>query len=467
MSSPTRSNRATILIAIGRPEARLSPLAWLRKNLFRTPFDTILTLIVAYIALSLGVRLIHWIVNEAQWTVITTNFRVLMQGKYPLDQGWRLALCVFIGVGLAGLSWGIWGRMFRPTAIMGVAGIVLFLLLPLAQSAITQVDGFGGYLSGALFPLLEILRIPLISLVGFLGLGYAAGRALRAVNRRTASRLAAIAWLVAIPVIFLLVRGVTGESGALPVVSTNNWGGLLLTFMLAFVAIVACFPLGILLALGRVSGGIGSRRVASPSGWRGNPLKWPAALVAWWRNLGPYPIIKLFCVLYIELFRGVPLVTVFFTASVIVPLALGDTSVDSVVRAMVALTLFEAAYIAEIVRGGLQAIPPGQSEAARALGLNPIYITLFITLPQALRIAIPTLVGQFITLFKDTSLAVIVGVSELLLTGQSVLVQQEFIGRHREMYVFIALIYFVFSYGMSTAARQLERSGAGAMRKMG
>jgi general L-amino acid transport system permease protein len=138
-----------------------------------------------------------------------------------------------------------------------------------------------------------------------------------------------------------------------------------------------------------------------------------------------------------------------------------------VLRAMVALTLFEAAYIAEIVRGGLQALPPGQLEAAKALGLSPVQATLFITLPQALRIAIPPLVGQFITMFKDTSLVAIIGLTELLGISRAVLAQSDFIGRHRELYVFVAIVYFVFSYGMSYAARQLERSGSGAIRKIG
>jgi general L-amino acid transport system permease protein len=218
------------------------------------------------------------------------------------------------------------------------------------------------------------------------------------------------------------------------------WGGLLLTFMLAFVAIVACFPLGVLLALGRTSGG--------PKG-----------------KLGRYPVIKLFCIAYIEFLRGVPLVTVFFTANLIVPLALGDNSIDAVVRAMVALTLFEAAYIAEIVRGGLQAIPPGQAEAARAIGLSPVQATLFIILPQAIRIVIPTLVGQFITMFKDTSLVAIIGLFDLLGLTRSVLAQPEFTNNYREAYIFVAAVYFVFSYGMSYAARQLEKTGSGRFRR--
>jgi general L-amino acid transport system permease protein len=156
-------------------------------------------------------------------------------------------------------------------------------------------------------------------------------------------------------------------------------------------------------------------------------------------------------------------VTVFFAANYIVPFALGIDSnqIDSAVKAMVALTLFEAAYIAEIVRGGLQALPPGQMEAAKALGLNPVQAMLLIILPQALRVVIPALVGQFITMFKDTSLVVLVGLLELLGTVQSVISRPEYSQHRREALLFVALVYFIFSYGMSRAAHQLERSGSG------
>jgi general L-amino acid transport system permease protein len=157
-------------------------------------------------------------------------------------------------------------------------------------------------------------------------------------------------------------------------------------------------------------------------------------------------------------------VTVLFTANILVGFALGNAEIDSVVRAMIALTLFEAAYVAEIVRGGLQAIPPGQAEAARALGLNPVQATLLITLPQALRVVIPSLVGQFITLFKDTSLVTIVGLLDLIGIGQSVITRGEYTGTQREMYTFIALVYFVICFVMSVAARQLERSGSGRIK---
>ncbi|MFQ3534536.1 MAG: amino acid ABC transporter permease [Aggregatilineales bacterium] len=469
MTTATAPGQGTSIEGVARPVAQRGALIWLRKNLFRTPFDAAMTLIVLVIGLSLLVQFLEWSIVQADWSVITVNFRILMQGTYPADQGSRLGLAVALITLMAGVSWGIWGKLFRATAYAFVGGVLIFIFVPLAAESLPELSQstFGEYLSNQLAPLFSLLRDPVLLLIGCLLLGYGIGRFAKQINRKQAVRYTLIAWFIAIPVCFILVRGLTEADGVLPFVQTNRWGGLLLTFMLAFVAIVACFPLGILLALGRMSSGTHKLEFRAPPRWWLNPLQWLHALSIWWRNLGNYPIIKLLCIIYIEFLRGVPLVTVFFTANLIVPLALGDNSIDAVLRAMVALTLFEAAYIAEIVRGGLQALPPGQLEAAKALGLSPVQATLFITLPQALRIAIPPLVGQFITMFKDTSLVAIIGLTDLLGISRAVLAQSDFIGRHREIYVFVAIVYFVFSYGMSYAARQLERSGSGAIRKIG
>jgi general L-amino acid transport system permease protein len=465
MATLAPPERNPLTTSVKRPESPRGLVNWLRANLFRTWFDTILTFIVAYVALTLVVQFFNWVTVEAQWTVVTVNFRLLMQGMYPGDQGWRLALAVTLGTILAGASWGMWGRMFRATAILFVAGIVLFTLLPLAEDIVWESNGLGNYLGGAVLPLFRVLREPVLLLIVCLMAGYAAGRVFKALNRRLGGRILGGLWLLMIPVVFILVRGINADTPVLPLVRTNQWGGLMLTFMMAFVAIVCCFPLGIVLALGRMSSGTQARTLSLPPRWWLRPAAWRHVLVSQWRALGNYPIIKVFCTVYIEFLRGVPLVTVFFTASLVVPLALGDANIDSVVRAMIGLTLFQAAYIAEIVRGGLQALPSGQIEAARALGLNPVLVTLFITLPQALRIVIPALVGQFITMFKDTSLVAVISLLELLGTSRSVLNQPGFVGRHREVYVFVAIVYFVFSYGMSAAARQLERSGSGKARR--
>ena len=212
------------------------------------------------------------------------------------------------------------------------------------------------------------------------------------------------------------------------------WGGLLLTLLLTIVGITASFPLGVALALGRRS---------------------------------DLPVIKWTCTLLIETIRGVPLITILFMAKLIVPFFWsGLSDIDLTIRMMIGLTLFSAAYLAENVRGGLQIIPYGQIEAARALGLNPFLTTTFIVLPQALRAVIPAIVGQFISLFKDTSLVAVVGLFELVGIVDTIVSGQPIYRPYqREAYFFIAIVYFVISYAMSDVSRRLETSGAGSLRK--
>ena len=244
------------------------------------------------------------------------------------------------------------------------------------------------------------------------------------------------AWLlVAIPpVMFVLVLGFSGST-ILPQTDSRLWGGLLLTVLLTIVGILGSFPLGVLLALGRRS---------------------------------HLPVVSATCTLYIELVRGVPLITVLFMSMLLLPLvnpALAGPD-TAVYRAMVAVLLFSAAYLAENVRGGLQSIPHGQEEAAKALGLAGWQITLYIMLPQALRAVIPALVGQFIALFKDTSLVAIVGLIDLTGIAQAVVAQTEFLGTRREVFVFISIIYFIFSYAMAMVSRRIEASGSGMTRRI-
>jgi general L-amino acid transport system permease protein len=229
----------------------------------------------------------------------------------------------------------------------------------------------------------------------------------------------------------LLALNVLAEPLAawLPLTDTARWGGLLLTMMLTVVGIIGSFPIGVALALGRRSS---------------------------------LPVISGFSTIYIETVRGVPLITVLFMTQLLLPLVdPGLAETPNAIRAMVAVVLFSAAYLAENVRGGLQSIPPGQEEAARALGLNGLQITLNITLPQALRAVIPALVGQFISLFKDTSLVAIVGLLDLSGMGDNVVAQTEFLGLRREVYVFLIICYFSISYFIATISRRIESSGAG------
>ena len=211
----------------------------------------------------------------------------------------------------------------------------------------------------------------------------------------------------------------------LPVVETYRWGGLMLTLVLAVVGMVMSLPLGILLALGRRS---------------------------------QMPVVRAACVTYIELWRGVPLITVLFMASVMLPLVLPEgVTLDKLLRAMVGIVLFQAAYMAEVVRGGLQAIPKGQYEAAEALGLGYWQSTGLIILPQALKLVIPGIVNTFIALFKDTTLVLIIGLFDLLGIVQQAFADPKWLGFSVEGYVFAGALYWAFCFGMSRYSQSLER----------
>ena len=219
---------------------------------------------------------------------------------------------------------------------------------------------------------------------------------------------------------FLLAGGL-----GLTHVSTKNWGGLLVTLVLGFTGIALAFPLGIILALGRRS------------------------------NL---PVISMVCTLFIEFIRGVPLITLLFFGMVMLPLFLPEgITLDGLVRCLVAVTLFQSAYMAEVIRGGLQAIPQGQHEAAQSVGLSYWQLNRKIILPQAIRITIPSIVNTSIGLFKDTTLVLIVGQLDLLGIGRAVLAAQTWMGLSIEVYVFVAMVFIIFTFSMSRYSLYLEK----------
>jgi general L-amino acid transport system permease protein len=241
-------------------------------------------------------------------------------------------------------------------------------------------------------------------------------------DRRLWGRRLAVLWVAGLAAVGVLMWG--GVFG-ISYVETSLWNGLPLTLILAVVGIALAFPLAILLALGRRS---------------------------------ELPAIRAICVAYIELVRGVPLITVLFMASVMLPLFLPTgMTIDKLLRAQVAFILFSAAYLAEVVRGGLQAIPKGQIEAADALGLGYWQRTRLIILPQALALVIPPLVNTFIGTFKDTSLVIIIGLFDLLGTANAALTDANWRGFYLEAYVFTAAIYFSFCFFMSRYSQMLER----------
>jgi general L-amino acid transport system permease protein len=323
-----------------------------------------------------------------------------MVGQYPREQIGRVWLTIFILAALIGLSWGVWKNAARGFALIALGAGAAFILIAL-------YFGWGVWDEW----LIAVSMLLVFSVIG------------RYLPRGTA--IATVAWLLYFPLIFFLIAG-TPYIATLPPVQSSLWGGLLLTLLLTIVGNLGALPLGILLALGRRS---------------------------------KLPVIRYFSVGYIELIRGVPLVTILYTAAVLLPYFLPiDVRPDQIVRAMIGFIMFEAAYQAENVRGGLQAIDRGQYEAAHALGLNGTQTTVLIILPQALRAVIPALFNSFISLFKDTSLVAIIGLFDVLRISRSILAQSEWLGTHREVFLFAFVIYWAFNLAFTYGSRRMEEA---------
>lgn len=250
-------------------------------------------------------------------------------------------------------------------------------------------------------------------------------------NKRFWRKELAYIWVAVLTIIGVLMWG--GMLG-LTYVPQDSWGGLPITLILSTFGLAFAFPLAILVALGRRSTAL--------------------------------PAVKALCVLYVELIRGVPLITVLFMASVMFPLFMPDGfNPDKLLRAQIAIILFAAAYLAEVVRGGLQALPKGQAEAADALGLSYWKKTGFIVLPQALRLVIPPLVNTFIGFFKDTSLVLIIGIFDLLTSGKVAITEPIWQAYSTELYIVLALIYFCFCFVMARYSRGLEQEYSRAAKR--
>lgn len=385
-----------------RPPATTGALGWVRRNLLSTWYNALFTAVMVVVLLALLKAAVGWVFFTADWSAATSNIKLFLVGQYPSEEIWRVNLSVLMISFLAGLSWGVWGGIARNVGIALSLSFGVPALLPFA------VESLG------LDMRLWLIANPVLVAVGYRFARTPIGR----------PRWLLAAWPLAFFLSLVLLRGFEGNSW-LPLVETGKWGGLLLTFLLALVGIVASFPLGVLLALGRRSS---------------------------------LPVVSLLSTLFIEVVRGVPLISLLFMTQIIVPLLLPQGFLlDRVLRALAAITLFSAAYMAENVRGGLQAVPAGQVEAARALGLSGRHVMIFIVLPQALRAVIPAIVGQFISLFKDTSLVATVGLLDVVGIGKSIILGNvKWIGSQREVYVFMAAIYWIFTYSMSYASHRLE-----------
>lgn len=384
------------------PAAQVGAIAWVRKNFFGGWFNTLLTLIVGFILLRTLINFVSWAFNGAKWQVIPVNLPLFFAGRYPANERWRLWLIVVLISLLAGLTWGMIGRnsakLFSRPVLIGAAIVAVLAVIE---------------------PAPVFYKLLIIGAEALVFAGAWIGRSVGRAKPKLANWLP-LSWLVLFFVSLWLMLGGLGFRR----VETNLWGGLMLTMFLSVVSIVLSFPFGVLLALGRQSS---------------------------------LPAIRWLSTLFIELVRGVPLISLLFIGAYLFPLFLpGNARPDLVLRAIVGLTLFTAAYLAETVRGGLQSIPRGQTEAANALGLSAPLALGLIVLPQALKISIPAIVGLFIAILQDTTLVSIVGLFDLLGISRSILSNPLFIGRYAEVYLFIGLLYWVLCYSMSWGSRRLE-----------
>lgn len=376
---------------------------WLRNNLFNTWYNSLLTFIIVSGLLWLLSGFLTWARTTAQWDVIPANLHLFAIGRFPSNQYWRLWVLLGLISLLSGLTWG---GMARQVSTLFSQNTIIII------SVIAMILG--------VLPIPIVYKLLLITFLGGLIAGAWVGKKIGNIQPNLI-RWLPFSWFILLILSIWFIGGGLG----LKSVGSNLWGGLMLTLLMSVISILLSFPIGVLLALGRQS---------------------------------PLPIIRIFSVIYIELIRGLPLITLLFMGQVLLPLVLPEgMRPDRVLRAIVGLTLFSSAYLAENVRGGLQAIPRGQVEAAKALGLNPLSTTTFIVMPQALKIAIPSIVGQFISLVQDTTLLAIVGLVELLGISRSILANPKFLGRYSEVYLFIGILYWVFCYAMSVASRRLEQ----------
>ena len=354
MSIETESE---LMEEIRPPKSSIGILAWLKENLFNTWYNSILTLVALGFIYFVLKGILVWAFTDANWNVIPANLRLFAIGAYPKTEVWRVWIVLYTVCALAGLSGGIWGGLtLRFTVSIGGFGI-LIAFLPMSISILGWTTR--GWILGGVALLAVLLLI-----------GVRMSRSLSSPSDKGGSRgvpdegslpkirrWVLVGWILSFPWTLIVLRGF-GEN----VVLTTNWGGLLLTLILAAVGICFCFPLGVLLALGRRS---------------------------------TLPAVKWVSTAYIEVVRGVPLITILFMAQVVIPIFMPDNiRLDKVLRAMLGITFFSAAYMAENVRGGLQAIPRGQYEAAQALGLNYPLVMLFIVLPQASALSYPRLLDN-------------------------------------------------------------------------
>ena len=385
----------------------------LRQELFPTAADGALSVGLLTLLALAAAGLLRWAFSQARWAVVQVNATLFAVGRYPLEQQWRLWLLTALLAAATGLSWGLLRAHPRPDrtgvlwprndrlAVAVLAAVALLLPWALRLAVPLQLRWW--------------LITALLLLVRWLAGRF--GGALRPAQLR----LVPLIW----PLLYLL--GMVLISGGLGLIQvpSSEWGGLLLTLLEASFAILLCFPLGILLALGRRS---------------------------------DLPLLRWGSVLYIEFIRGAPLITLLFLGQNILGFLLpGGLAPERVWRAAWVLTLFAAAYVAEAVRSGLAAVPRGQMEAARSLGLPLPLALIHVVLPQALRVALPATVGQFITLLQDTTLLSLIGLSDLLFVAGTVMANPQYLGHNAEVYLTLAVLFWCCCAALGLGSRALER----------
>ncbi len=398
--------------ALPPPRLESGPVAWIRDNLFSTWYNAVLTIVFGILGV-LGIWFgLGWVFGEADWQVIPTLGGRFLIGQYNVEGScpgqncfWRPQAALLIVSALLGMAWAVAGG--------GVAKRIAVLV-----AVITALSAFLPY---SMEDLGLDARILLLANIPAMLAGFALGRYTGLGSLRWIAILGVGGFLVTL----VLLGGVAGIPLLQPV-SVNNWGGLMLNLLLAVAGIVVSLPIGIALALGRRS---------------------------------QLPIVKLLCVSFIEIFRGVPLITLLFMSQVLVPLAFPENfPQNSLFRASIVIILFSSAYMAENIRGGLEALHPGQQEAARALGLAGWQTTLLISLPQAIRNVIPAIVGQFVALFKDTTLVYIIGMLDAVEISRAFIQgNPEYLPSAQEVFIFLAVVFWVFTYTISYVGQSIER----------
>ena len=378
----------------------MSTLNWIKANLLGSKKDILFTILGTYSIYLITTFFLKFIFS-ADWTLVEVNRKILLVGLFPNDQIWRIWTIFSISSILISSTIGYTYNFNLKNSVF----YILFLTIPIL--IFTTLD-----------LLVNMLLITLFSCIAYLATN-------KLKNTNYAKHIKLILWIswgIFLPSILLILTLFGGPKVTL-------WGGFFVNLILAVIAILAGFPLGIILAIGRASS---------------------------------LPVIKYSSIIFIETFRGAPLIAWLFFAWFVLPNFLPDIfsldDINLVIRAMIILSLFASAYIAEVIRGGLQSIPKGQIEASTALGIGPLFEMAYIVLPQAIRVVIPTIVSTFIAIFKDTSLVFILGITDVLRIGRLIPEQQQaFYGKSIQTLLVVALLFWIVSIILSQISRSIEK----------